>query len=192
MFDQGSRPLLAFPEGGFHGLSLADLLVQAARNRPDAAAPEATARYRGAVIEPKVRTPAHLADHPGKLVREDDRTLVWQGEISAGLLADLRSQQPRANILEQGGDEVPETKPTPHDVVERQEERELAGRAMRRLNHEDRRFMRAWYLDGHDGQELARQLGVAVATVYSRRFKIVAKLARSVEELERPAGRGLN
>lgn len=53
--------------------------------RPPGGAPG----YREAVNEPKVRTPAHLADHPGELVREDDRTLVWQGEISAGLLANL-------------------------------------------------------------------------------------------------------
>lgn len=56
--------------------------------------------------EPNVRTTAYLADHEGELVREDDRTLVWLGEMSPVLLADLMRHGARGavSVRPDGGD----------------------------------------------------------------------------------------
>ena len=53
---------------------------------------------------PKVRTPAHLADHLGELVREDERTLVWRGEITPTLVADLMRSGSRGEVRVQPSD----------------------------------------------------------------------------------------
>jgi len=113
---------------------------------------------------------------------------TWVGLLARNRTIDwLRSQTPRTVSLGEEVDvEHESSQPTPQEVVERREREQLAGQAINGLNRDDRRFMRAWYVEGRDGKDLATSLGVAVATVYSRRFKIVAKLARSVEALEQP------
>jgi RNA polymerase sigma-70 factor (ECF subfamily) len=79
--------------------------------------------------------------------------------------------------------------PLPTDEVERRQRRELAAQAMQQLSHEERRFMKAWYVDDRPPEELADEFGIAIGTVYSRRFKIQAKLARAVDRLNRPRRR---
>ena len=63
---------------------------------------------------------------------------------------------------------------------------QTAGEAMEQLSAEDRRFLEAWYLDETEPEKLAKRFGIAVGTVYSRRFKIQAKLTRAVKRLARP------
>lgn len=49
------------------------------------------------------RTPARLGGHPGELVHEGDRTLVWQGEITPTLLTDLMRVGSRGPVQVQRG-----------------------------------------------------------------------------------------
>jgi RNA polymerase sigma factor (sigma-70 family) len=112
---------------------------------------------------------------------------TWVGLLARNKTIDwLRSQALRTVSVDQVDVEHESGQLTPQEVVEQREREQLAGQAINGLNRDDRRFMQAWYVEGRDGKELASRLGVAVATVYSRRFKIVAKLARSVETLEQP------
>jgi RNA polymerase sigma-32 factor len=55
--------------------------------------------------------------------------------------------------------------------------------ALEALSAADRAFLEAWYLEQRDPVTLAEEFGIALGTVYSRRFKIQAKLARSVRRL---------
>jgi len=77
-------------------------------------------------------------------------------------------------------------RPLPADEVELDEERALAQQALGQLTHEEQRFIKAWYVDDREPEDLAQEFGIAIGTVYSRRFKIQAKLARAVHRLNQP------
>ena len=76
--------------------------------------------------------------------------------------------------------------PLPQDVLERKERRAIASDAFRQLNAEERGFMRALYVEDAEPETLARRYNIALTTVYTRRFKIQAKLARAVKRINRP------
>jgi len=108
---------------------------------------------------------------------------TWIGMLARNCAIDwLRAHQDRA-LAAQVLPDLAGRDPLPTEQVEHRERWELASRALKRLSDEERRFMRAWYVDGRDSRDLARQLGITVATVYTRRFKIVAKLAQVVDRL---------
>jgi len=81
--------------------------------------------------------------------------------------------------------EPPSPRPLPPEDLERREREALAYRALEQLTDEERRFIKAWYVDDCPPEELADAFGIAVGTVYSRRFKIQEKLARTVDRLRR-------
>jgi RNA polymerase sigma-70 factor (ECF subfamily) len=85
--------------------------------------------------------------------------------------------------------EPPSTRPLPLEELERKEDQFLADQAIAELSSEDRQFMKAWYVEDLQPEELAHQFGIAVGTVYSRRFKIQAKLARAIKRLHQAKGR---
>lgn len=73
--------------------------------------------------------------------------------------------------------------PLPSEELDRRERRKLACQALGRLSRSEQRFIRAWYVDEVRPEKLARQFGIAIGTVYSRRFKIQSKLARAIGRL---------
>jgi RNA polymerase sigma factor (sigma-70 family) len=74
----------------------------------------------------------------------------------------------------------------PTEQLERAEQSQIAIEAMQRLSLEEQRFLKARYVYAKTTEELARQFGIAAATVYSRSFKIIEKLARAVSQIDEP------
>jgi RNA polymerase sigma-70 factor (ECF subfamily) len=65
-----------------------------------------------------------------------------------------------------------------------QERAQLAQAALEELSPEERNFVWQCFHDERAPEEIAREQGVAVNTIYSRKFKIREKLARIVRRLE--------
>jgi RNA polymerase sigma-70 factor (ECF subfamily) len=89
----------------------------------------------------------------------------------------------------EGTREPASNRPLPTEEVERREQQSLAVQAMEQLSQEERRFMKAWYVEDREPEELASDFNIAIGTVYSRRFKIQAKLAKAIRRLSRPRRR---
>jgi RNA polymerase sigma-70 factor (ECF subfamily) len=114
---------------------------------------------------------------------------TWIGLLARNKTIDkLRTTHGRTVSMDEmgGGHEPASSAPLPHEMLEQQEHRAIASEAMEQLSEEDRRFLEAWYLDETEPEKLAKRFGIAVGTVYSRRFKIQAKLTRAVKRLARP------
>jgi RNA polymerase sigma-70 factor (ECF subfamily) len=99
----------------------------------------------------------------------------------------LRSRQAEATPL----DEVMEdyasltlVADAPSETVERNEQAALVRSALSRLSADERSFVVEVFHAERAPEELARTLGVTTNTVYSRKFKIRAKLQRIVGDLE--------
>jgi len=120
------------------------------------------------------------------------KVATWIGLLARNKTIDkLRTSHTGRTVSmdDDAGREPACSKPLPADEVERSERRALAVKAMEQLSHEERRFMEAWYVDDRPPEELADEFGIAIGTVYSRRFKIQAKLARAINSLNRPRRR---
>jgi RNA polymerase sigma-70 factor, ECF subfamily len=117
------------------------------------------------------------------------RVSTWIGLLARNKAIDrLRGRQERTVSFEDtGDDEPPAPAPLPCEQLEAREERAIASRALDELGRDDRAFLEAWYTDGREPETLAKTFGISVGTVYSRRFKIQAKLARSIRRLCKPA-----
>jgi RNA polymerase sigma-70 factor, ECF subfamily len=114
---------------------------------------------------------------------------TWVGLLARNKTIDkLRTTHGRTISMEDfnGGHEPPSPSPLPHELLERHEYRAMASEAVSQLNPEDQHFMKAWYSEEIEPEQLAVMFGIAIGTVYSRRFKIQAKLARTVKRLNRP------
>lgn len=72
----------------------------------------------------------------------------------------------------------------PDAGLEQHESAVLARRALEQLSGEERAFVVSCYHEERRPEEIARELGVALNTVYSRKFKIRAKLVRIVADLD--------
>jgi RNA polymerase sigma-70 factor (ECF subfamily) len=70
------------------------------------------------------------------------------------------------------------------DAMDRQRA-QLAQAALSQLSSEERAFVWDCFHEQRAPEEIAREQGVAVNTIYSRKFKIREKLARIVRRLER-------
>lgn len=110
----------------------------------------------------------------------DVRVSTWLAALARNRSIDyLRALQPVA--LEPGvAEELADQAPTPCEELERREHAELARRAIARLSEEERELLRALCVDEQETAAVARKLGIALPTVYSRRCKIAAKLARQI------------
>ena len=72
----------------------------------------------------------------------------------------------------------------PRDLVELRQEAELAHSALAQLSGDERAFFVDCFRDEMSPEALARALGISTNTVYSRKFKIRAKLKRIVRSLD--------
>lgn len=105
-----------------------------------------------------------------------------------GLLARHRSvdyvRQLRRPVASCVDADVADDAPLPPDALEQRERAELARCALARLGEEEREFLCSLCVDEQDTAAMAEELGIALATVYSRRYKLAAKLAREVRAME--------
>jgi RNA polymerase sigma-70 factor, ECF subfamily len=76
----------------------------------------------------------------------------------------------------------------PDAGIEQEEEACMARRALGQLTREERQFVVHCFHEERNPSELARDLGIAVNTVYSRKFKIREKLVRIVADLHASSG----
>jgi RNA polymerase sigma-70 factor, ECF subfamily len=82
--------------------------------------------------------------------------------------------------------EAPATAPLPAEELEERECQALANQALQDLRPKERRFLEAWYVKKSTPEEIARELNISVATVYSRRCKLQQKLSRTIRRMNRP------
>jgi RNA polymerase sigma-70 factor (ECF subfamily) len=116
------------------------------------------------------------------------RLTTWIGLLTRNKTIDrLRtSKTGRLQLLtEELLDERACTRMSAVDEIEIGQRVDLAQRAIARLKDWEQEFLEAWYGDELEPEELATRFDVALGTVYSRRFKIQAKLARTVNRLTR-------
>jgi len=69
-------------------------------------------------------------------------------------------------------------------IVDRTERSALARRALSRLSDEEREFVVECFHTERSPKELARTFGISIDTVYTRKFKLRAKLQRIIEDLQ--------
>ncbi len=118
------------------------------------------------------------------------RLATWVGVISRNRTIDrIRTTHELPAGLATGV-ELPSGEPPPPSRLEELERRSLLERALADLKEHDHRFLAALLQEERSPEELARELGVSVASVYSRRCKLQKRLARRVRRLSRP-GPGL-
>lgn len=139
-----------------------------------------------------------LRDDRSRLRRYDPsrgfRLSTWLGMIATNYTIDhLRRSRAHCYVDDLPCAELPEQcAESPDQLVERREHRRIASAAMARMSQREREFLLACYRDERAPTELAAELGVAVNTVYSRKFKLRAKLGRIVADLCAPsAGQAL-
>ena len=122
------------------------------------------------------------------------RVSTWIGLLARNKAIDrLRGRHERTVSLEEpGNEEPPAAAPLPSEELEAREEQAIACRALEELGSAARSFLEAWYTDGREPEPLAETFGISVGTVYSRRFKIQAKLSRSIRRLCKPTQRTLH
>lgn len=137
-----------------------------------------------------------LFDHDKRCLRRfeprrDIKVATWIGLLARHKTIDrLRCAGVHARWVRLGDDgqlpDGPSDAPLPTDQLELREREALAQQAFDRLREDERRFLEAWYLDERDPEQLAAELGVALGTVYTRRFKLQEKLAKNIGRLSRP------
>ena len=130
------------------------------------------------------RRKLRLYDH-----RRGYRLASWVGLIATNCTIDqLRQRSAETSYLEDlsCSDQLLAETECPDSGVERQETVERAHEALSQLSPEEREFIRCCYHDERTPADLARELGIAVNTVYSRKFKIREKLVRIVADLDQP------
>jgi RNA polymerase sigma-70 factor (ECF subfamily) len=115
------------------------------------------------------------------------RLSSWIGLIASNCTIDqLRAKTAEHSSLEDI--RVPERllvdNTSPHARLEQVEAAELARAAFARLNEDDRDFVVACFQEERSPAVLAEELGVSVNTIYSRKFKVRAKLVRIASSIE--------
>jgi len=113
------------------------------------------------------------------------RLSSWLGLIATNTALDaLRRRPPPSSSLddESGGpSHVPDRGPSPVEVLERRRQWEALAAAVEALAPADRKFLALYYDEELEPEEIAARLGIAVATVYSRKNKLREKLRRIIE-----------
>ena len=109
---------------------------------------------------------------------------AWLCTLAKNSAHDFLRSRLRQPWLGRQGDEVSEAEPradTPDAFTlcaMREGEQRLAT-LLATLSERDQEFMRA-YLEGLEPEEIARELGISVSTVYSKKHKILAKLENAL------------
>jgi RNA polymerase sigma-70 factor (ECF subfamily) len=118
------------------------------------------------------------------------RLASWLGLIATNCTIDqLRLRGSETSYLEDMAcpDQLLVDPSRPDKGIEERQTAQMARRALGRLSVEERRFVLHCFHEERSPAELARTLGIAVNTVYSRKFKIREKLVRIIAELDTPS-----
>jgi RNA polymerase sigma factor (sigma-70 family) len=114
------------------------------------------------------------------------RLASWIALIATNTTIDrLRARQADDAYLEDmTGPDMAATSGNPDDDANFRQRAQLAQAALDELSAEERAFVWDCFHEQRSPEEIAREQGVAVNTIYSRKFKIREKLARIVRRLE--------
>jgi RNA polymerase sigma-70 factor (ECF subfamily) len=115
------------------------------------------------------------------------RLASWLGLIATNCTIDqLRLRNADTSYLEDMvcADQLLVDTSRPDKGIEQQETAQMARRALKRLSVEERQFVLHCFHEERSPADLARTLGIAINTVYSRKFKIREKLVRIIAELD--------
>jgi RNA polymerase sigma-70 factor (ECF subfamily) len=113
---------------------------------------------------------------------------TWIGIITASIARDhVRAARRRRSepVAEDTLERLSPLAPCMHAELLRREERRILDEAMRTLSERDRRFAQLYYGRGLSPRHVADELGVSVATVYSKTAKLRSRLARTVRRSPR-------
>jgi RNA polymerase sigma-70 factor (ECF subfamily) len=112
----------------------------------------------------------------------------WVGLIATNTALDaLRRREPLHAALDgHDDDEAPaqiaDSGPDPGETLERREQWNALLAAIRDLPESDRLFLELYYDQEAEPEEIAKKMGIAVNTVYSRKNKLREKLRKLVED----------
>jgi RNA polymerase sigma-70 factor (ECF subfamily) len=116
----------------------------------------------------------------------------WVGLIATNTALDaLRRREPLHATLDAGGGggddemaptQIPDSGPDPGESLERREQWNALLQAIRDLPESDRMFLELYYDQEAEPEEIAKKMGIAVNTVYSRKNKLREKLRKLVED----------
>lgn len=115
------------------------------------------------------------------------RLASWLGLLATNCAIDqLRLRASETTYLEDltCADQLLVDSSRPDSGIEQEEAASMARRALGKLTFEERQFVFSCFHEERDPAELARDLGIAVNTVYSRKFKIREKLVRIVADMD--------
>jgi RNA polymerase sigma-70 factor, ECF subfamily len=114
------------------------------------------------------------------------RLASWIALIATNTTIDrLRARQSDdVHVEDMSSIDIASQSAEPDEDMLGQERAQLAQAALEELSPEERAFVWDCFHDERAPEEIAREQGVAVNTIYSRKFKIREKLARIVRRLE--------
>ncbi|MCA9671306.1 MAG: sigma-70 family RNA polymerase sigma factor [Myxococcales bacterium] len=122
------------------------------------------------------------------------RLSSWVGLIATNAAHDaLRRRGPPTYSIddeESGFSDRPAHQPTPAEVTLLREQEDALNRAVQSLSPAEQQFLRYYYLEQRQPDEIAELLNISINTVYSRKNKVRANLKKIIERMEsskRPA-----
>lgn len=107
------------------------------------------------------------------------RVATWVGLLTRNKTIDrLRTNHDRVthNLSMGPLEDCPSQEYSPHDLAVHNQRVARLLKAIGALKKEEQKFLQAWYIDRLEPDELADRFGIAVGTVYSRRFKLQQKI----------------
>jgi|GEM_PF-4588825 RNA polymerase sigma-70 factor, ECF subfamily len=107
------------------------------------------------------------------------RVATWIGLLTRNKTIDkLRTNHDRVthNLVTGPLEDCPSQEFSPHDLAVHNQRVARLLKAIGALKQEEQQFLEAWYIDRLEPDELADRFGIAVGTVYSRRFKLQQKI----------------
>ena len=87
---------------------------------------------------------------------------------------DDESNSPAGNVADAGV--------SPSEQLIRSQQAELLSSAIDELDDTDQKFLRYYYLEEREPEEIAELMGVSINTVYSRKHKVREKLRKIIED----------
>ncbi|MFH1132511.1 MAG: sigma-70 family RNA polymerase sigma factor [Pseudomonadota bacterium] len=110
----------------------------------------------------------------------------WIGLISTNAAHDaLRKKTPEISSLESAESEWPDDEqPSPADLTLQKEQSQLLTQAIQHLSEGEKLFLRHYYQENMEPEEIAKLLGISINTVYSRKNKVRNRLRKIVENME--------
>jgi RNA polymerase sigma-70 factor, ECF subfamily len=106
---------------------------------------------------------------------------TWLGLLANHAAYDyLRSRRRDPQLREVDCDLCDESVPNPFDACAAREEAERVSQLLASFSEKDRQFVILYFSEGLEPEEVAREMGISVKTVYSKKHKIRARLEELV------------